>query len=98
VAFAAGCLGTLVGAVLGVLIAFGVPTTETTEPQQVEHVEEKCGEGHVVSVLSDMVGRFVLGAVGGAALGGIGSLILVSLLARLDRRPNERSHGPAGES
>jgi hypothetical protein len=68
---AIGCFGILVGALLGSAMVFGLPGAK--QPVAAGAAGTTCG----LSVIPDMAGRLILGAISGAAAGGLTAAIVL---------------------
>jgi hypothetical protein len=89
ISLAAGCLGILVGTMLGVVIALGLPSGKTRQPAAAGNLAENPARPCGLSVLPILASRVVLGGAVGALGGALASvLLLLVLLAHLSNRPS----------
>jgi hypothetical protein len=87
-AFAGGCIGILLGATLGLVIALGLLADAAAEPPQADAAAEICGLGPGIVGFFGTVGRATLGMMIGGLVGGLVGLVLLTLgcLASADQR------------
>jgi hypothetical protein len=95
---AAGCLGILIGAFVGMMIA---PTLLAGEPEQPAEAAKAsnggCGLGPGIAAVAAMVGGLMMGAIVGGAAGAFASVIIVTFATRFDRRPRAGPTEPTAD-